>query len=77
MAHVTIYLSNEIEKKARKFAKAQKTSMSKWVAGQVEKAIESSWSPEFLAAAGSVPDFPEIEELRKGYGEDVPRESLD
>ena len=77
MAHVTIYLSNRVELKARKAAKAAKTSLSKWVANQVEKAVETSWSPEFLAAAGSIPDFPEIEELRKGYGKDAPRESLD
>jgi hypothetical protein len=77
MAHVTVYLSDAVEQKARKAAKAAKTSMSKWVAGQVEKAVETSWSPEFLAAAGSMPDFPEVEELRRGYGEDVPREGLD
>jgi len=77
MAHVTVYLSNEVERKARKAAKAAKISMSKWVAGQVEKAVETGWSPEFLAAAGSMPDFPDVEELRKGYGEDVPRETFD
>jgi hypothetical protein len=77
MAHITIYLSDKVELKARRAAKASKSSMSKWVASQVEKAVETSWSPEFLAAAGSIPDFPEIEELRKGYGKDAPRESLD
>jgi len=77
MAHVTIYLSNRVELKARKAAKAAKTSVSKWVANQVEKAVETSWSPEFLAAAGSIPDFPGLEELRKGYGKDALRESLD
>ena len=77
MAHVTIYLNDEVAKKARKAAQAAKTSMSKWVATQVEKAVDTSWPPEFLAAAGSMPDFPDLEELRKGYSEDVPRESLD
>jgi len=33
--------------------------------------------PEFLALAGSFPDFPDAGELRKGYGEDVSRENLD
>ena len=77
MAHVTIYLSDKVESKARRAAKAAKTNMSKWVASQVEKAVETSWSPEFLAAAGSLPDFPDVEELRRGYGKDAPRESLD
>jgi hypothetical protein len=77
MAHVTVYLNNDVEEKARKAAKAAKTSMSKWVANQVEKAVETSLSPEFLALAGAFPDFPDLEELRAGYGQDVPRESLD
>lgn len=74
---MTLYLSDEVERKARKAAKAAKTSVSKWVAMQVENAVATSWSPEFLAAAGSMPDFPEVDELRKGYGKDVPRERLD
>ena len=77
MAHLTIYLSDEVEQQARKAAKAAKTSMSKWIANQIETAVKTSWSPEFLEAAGSVPDFPELDELRKGYGSDVRRENLD
>lgn len=52
-------------------------SVSKWVAERVIQSIETSWSPEFLALAGAFPDFPDAAELRKGYGKDVPRESLD
>jgi hypothetical protein len=77
VAHLTIYLSHEVEQKARKAAKAAKTSMSKWIANQIESAVKASWSPEFLAAAGSAPKFPDLSELRKGYGSDVPRETLD
>jgi hypothetical protein len=77
MAHVTVYLNDEVEKMARRAAKSAKTSMSKWIANQVVKSVQTSWSPEFLAAAGSLPDFPDIGELRAGYGRDVPRESLD
>ncbi len=77
MAHLTIYLNDEVAKKARKAAKAAKISTNKWVANQVEKAVETSLPPEFLAAAGSMPGFPSLEELRKGYGEDAPRESFD
>jgi hypothetical protein len=77
MAHLTIYLNDEVAKKARKAAKAARVSTSKWIASQVEKAVQTSLPPEFLAAAGSMPDFPTLEELRKGYGEDAPREIFD
>jgi hypothetical protein len=28
-------------------------------------------------AAGALPAFPRLEEIRKGYGRDLPRESID
>ena len=77
MAHLTIYLSDDVERRVRKAAKAGKVSISKWIADQVTQSVETSWPPEFLALAGAFPDFPDAGELRKGYGEDVPRESLD
>jgi hypothetical protein len=61
----------------RKAAKAAKVSVSRWVADRVSKSVEAAWPPEFLALAGAFPDFSEADDLRKGYGEDVPRESLD
>jgi len=77
MAHLTIYLTDDVELRVRKAAKAAKVSTSKWVADRVSKSVEASWPPEFLSLAGAFPDFPDAGELRKGYGEDVPRESLD
>jgi len=77
VAHLTIYLSADVEKRVRKAAKASKLSVSKWVAERVTQSVETSWPPEFLALAGAFPDFPDAGELRKGYGEDAPRESLD
>ena len=77
MAHLTIYLADDVERRVRKAAKAAKVSVSRWVADRVSKSVEASWPPEFLALAGAFPDFPEADDLRKGYGEDVPRESLD
>lgn len=76
MAHLTIYLPDEVERQVRKAAKDSKLSVSKWVADRVGKSVEASWPAEFLALAGAFPDFPEVEELRARYGEDVPRESL-
>ena len=77
MAHLTIYLTDDVEQRVRKAAKAARVSVSKWVADRVTKSVETSLPPEFLALAGAFPDFPAAETLRKGYGEDVPRESLD
>ena len=77
MAHLTIYLTDDVERRVRKAAKAGKVSISKWIADQVSQSVETSWPPEFLALAGAFPDFPDAVELRKGYGKDVLRESLD
>ena len=76
MAHLTIYLTDDVERRVRKAAKAGKVSTSKWVVDRVTKSMETSWPPEFLALAGAFSNFPDAAELRKGYGEDVPRESL-
>jgi hypothetical protein len=76
MAHLTIYLPDAVERQVRKAAKESKLSVSKWVADRVGKTVESSWPAEFVALAGAFPDFPELEELRAGYGDDIPRESL-
>jgi hypothetical protein len=59
MAHLTIYLSEDVERHARKAAKAPKVSVSKWIAERVTKSVEESWPPEFLALAGAFPDFPD------------------
>lgn len=40
------------------------------------KSVENSWPHKFLDLAGAFTDFPDADDLRKGYGEDVPRESL-
>jgi hypothetical protein len=77
MANVTVYLPDEVEKKARRAARKARLSLSKWVSRQVSEAVEAApreWPPEFLAALGSCPDFPEIGEIRAGYGPDAPRE---
>jgi hypothetical protein len=77
MANVTIYLPDPVEAKARKAAKATRQSLSRWVADQVLRSVESNWSREFLDAAGAVPDFPDVNSLRTGYGSDSAREELD
>ncbi|HEY7333377.1 MAG TPA: hypothetical protein VH639_00740 [Bryobacteraceae bacterium] len=77
MAQLTIYLPDQLESKARKAAKAKHESVSRWIAGQIERGLSRAWPKEVLDAAGAVPDFPSLEDLRKGYGKDAAREPMD
>lgn len=77
MAHLIVCLTDDVERRVRKAAKAAMVNVSEWVAERVAKSVESVWPPEFLALAGSFPDFPDVDELRKGNGADIRRESLD
>jgi hypothetical protein len=77
MAQLTIYLPRDIEEKARRAAKARKQSVSRWIAEQLSMNLADTWPKEVLDAAGAIPDFPPLEEIRKGYGRDSRRESFD
>jgi hypothetical protein len=76
LAQVTIYLADELETQARKAAALRGTSLGRWIADQVAEKVNNTWPPEVLAALGSFPDFPEIAELRAGYGKDASREPV-
>ncbi|HYK62001.1 MAG TPA: hypothetical protein VEV85_21375 [Bryobacteraceae bacterium] len=77
MAQITIYLRDDLEAKARKAAKAKHEPVSRWIAAQIERSLGETWPQAVLDAAGALPDFPELSELRKGYGKDAPRESME
>jgi len=77
MAQVTIYLPDVIEKKARRAAKARHMPLSRWIADQLSGSLDDKWPQEVLDAAGAFPDFPSLEQIRKGYGKDARRESLE
>lgn len=76
MSQITIYLQDEIEEKARNAAKAHGKSVSRWLAEQVAQKLEDAWPQSVLDAAGAAPDFPDVSEIRKGYGKDAARESM-
>ena len=76
MAQMTNYLPDAIEKKARTAAKAHGKSVSRWIADQLVEHLDDTWPQAVLDAAGSIPDFPDLKELRKGYGADSPRDAL-
>lgn len=43
---------------------------------QITKAVKDTLPETFLQAAGAVPDFPSLGEIRSGVGADSPREAL-
>jgi hypothetical protein len=77
VANLTIYLPAALEKQVREAAAGSRMSVSKWVAEKIGDAAATSLPADFLALAGAFADFPELEEIRRGYGKDAVRESLD
>ena len=65
MAKMTIYLPDAIKKKARKMAKADGKSVSRWIACQIAHDLDGAWPQGVLDAAGADPDFPTAEELAR------------
>jgi hypothetical protein len=76
MAHVTVYLSNDIEHRVRNAAKRNKVTLNKWITAEITKAVKDMLPESFLQAAGAVPDFPSLEKIRSGYGKDRRRKAL-
>ena len=78
MGQLTIDLDDETEKLLRDQLDASGESASKWVADAIRKHAQSEWPPDVVALLGSWrdSDFPDPEDLRKGYGTDVPRETF-
>ena len=76
MAQLTIYLPDKLEAKARRAAKAKKLSVSRWIAEELSRGLEETWPAAVLEAAGAVPDFPDVDEIRRDYGRDARRERL-
>jgi hypothetical protein len=76
MGQVTIYLEGKTEKMARKAAKAEGVSLSKWVANRIVQSTRTEWPAYFRDLAGSWPDAPTAEQIRAGYGRDVKRRRI-
>jgi hypothetical protein len=76
MGQVTIYLDEDTEKLAKKAARSEGVSLSKWVASALRAKTATAWPKEVLDLEGAWPDFPEIHELRRGAAPDAQREEL-
>jgi hypothetical protein len=78
MGQVTLYLDSETEARMKVAANAAGVSQSRWVAGLIQEKTATQWPESLVKLAGSWShgDFPSLEEIRAGMGEDVPREPL-
>lgn len=76
MAQVTIYLDEQTEEQMDQAAKEAGVSRSRWVADLIREKTASEWPESVRRLAGSWADFPNVEEIREGLGEDLPRKSL-
>ena len=76
MPNITIYLPDTVAGTARRLAKKDRLTMSKWVASVIARHVRSGPKPGVMNAAGAIPDFPDLSELRGGYGRDAERENL-
>jgi hypothetical protein len=74
MSRLTIYLPDDIATRATEAAKAQRVSVSRWIAEQAVRHLDDTWPEGVLNAAGAIPDFPSLLEIRRGYGPDARRE---
>ncbi|MBI2687033.1 MAG: ribbon-helix-helix protein, CopG family [Acidobacteria bacterium] len=77
MSQITIYLDDSLESKVRQRAKQEGISVSKWIANAIVASEHDVWPEHVLASFGTWTDVPDLEELRRGYGKDSPRDNLD
>lgn len=76
MGKVTIHLKRDAEKKARAAARSEGVSLSKRVAGCIERSIRTEWPAYFRDLAGAWPDMPTIDQIRAKYGRDTKRSRI-
>jgi hypothetical protein len=77
MAQLTIYLDDETEERMKRAAEEAGLSRSRWVAEVIREKTTSEWPESFRRLIGTWgDDFPELDEIRRGLGEDVPRKPL-
>ncbi len=76
MGQVTIYLDAETEKKMINIVKKSGISKSKWIAALIKEKTADTWPDHIIELAGAWKDFPTVEDIRSGMGDDARREPL-
>jgi hypothetical protein len=67
-------LSDEQASEVLSFAQQLKQCDTRSETPEEKEQRLARWREKVYALAGAFPDFPSLEEIRAGYGEDVPRE---
>lgn len=73
MAQITLYLDDTLQARLKASAARQRMSQSQFVAQLIRQAVDDRWPDEVLTLAGSVPDFPALDELRAADAPDATR----
>jgi hypothetical protein len=78
VAQVTLYLDPDTDAKMKAAARAAGVSQSRWVSDLIREKTAAQWPESLVKLLGSWDDddFPSIEEIRAGIGEDAPRETF-
>ncbi|MCB0275253.1 MAG: CopG family transcriptional regulator [Calditrichaeota bacterium] len=76
MGQVTFYIDDKLEAKMRATVKTLNISQSKWISSLIEAKLQNEWPESIKDLAGAWQDFPELEALRQGEGQDATREIL-
>jgi hypothetical protein len=76
MAQLTLDMDDDTLTRMRGAAEAAGLSLSAWLVLVVRERTMPDWPRDVLELAGSWKELETAEELRAGYGADVPRESF-
>lgn len=76
MAHVTLYLDDDLAARLRAAAEKEGVSQSRWVGELIAQRLSDEWPPSVVKLAGAWPDMPLAEELRAVTARDAQREAL-
>ena len=76
MAQVTIYLDGDTEGKMLKYLEVAEVSKSKWITDLIRDKLNTDWPADFTELAGSITDFPSVDDIRVGEGTDLSRETF-
>jgi hypothetical protein len=76
MAQVTLYLDDDTLRRMKAAAKSAGVSMSAWLSSLVQERVRQDWPAEVVELAGAWSEFPDAEEIRADFPDDLPRESL-
>ncbi|WP_213999437.1 CopG family transcriptional regulator [Arsukibacterium sp.] len=76
MTRITIKLDDELIQQLKQAAAEAKMTQNQWLASLIQQRLANTFPQAVCDMAGSWHEFPQQEELRAGFGEDITRESL-